>query len=299
MGIFGPLPAFELRYIRRTPTKVTRGSAVVTENKISGYKNFREFKRRIDPFILRRLATDPNVAAELPPVTVENVWLELPMRQRRAYDMARRGVIAMFAAGDRRKARSNFHTLQQACDSTAFFGDEYDTAQSVKIDWLCEAMNRQLASEKVVVFCKYKRTIEHVRHRLRAMGIRSVAITGEVSADDRSAAQHAFWTDSSVRVIIGTSAMERALNLQNSAYVLNINQMWNPARMQQILGRVHRIGSKHAKVVMINLLIDESIESKLVTLQARRQAVHNGVFDESSDIFEELTDAELKDLLRD
>lgn len=301
MKVFGSLPAFELRYIRRTPTRIRRGNAILTENKISGYKNMREFRRRIEPFVLRRRSDDPTVSAQLPPVVVKTRWLELPKKQRQAYDAARRGITLLFQEGNRRKARASFHTLIQACDSTVFFGETSASAASCKADLLIQQLTTELAGEKVVVFAQYKKMIAYLQDRMATAGIPSVRITGEESTEDRATNIAAFWSKdaSAPRVIIGTSAMERAINLQNSAYIVCINQLFNPQRMQQLVGRIQRIGSVHPRVVMINYLTEGTIEERLTLLQQQRSALFDYVFNEQSDIFEQLTDDQLQYLIKD
>ena len=69
--------------------------------------------------------------------------------------------------------------------------------------------------------------------------------------------------------------------------------------MYQLLGRIRRMGSEHSTVFLINLLTVDTIEEKLQKLMERRQALPDFVFDEKSDIFSELSDAELMALIQE
>ena len=297
MGVFGDLSNFEQRYIRRDAVKVKRGSMTYVQHVIVGYKNVDEFKARIRPFVLRRRASDPEVAAELPEVTSEVVWLELPPAQRRRYEEARRGVIRVYQGGGRGlPLRSHFHHVQQACDTTSVFGD--DPAVSVKLDWLLSALNGDLAGEKVVVFSQYKATLRDLSARLEAAGIGYRLYTGDESEDVRDAACQAFWNDPDVLVLAGTSALERGLNLQNSAFLININMSWNPQREVQRAGRLRRIGSPHARVVVITLMTTDTLEGRLYERVSERAAVASFVQDDGDDtMFDVIRDDQLMALL--
>ena len=296
MSVFGPLPAFERRYVRREPVRFRRGNSFVQTTKIVGYRNVREFKQRISPFILRRRAVD--VSAEMPDVAVENVWLDLPPIQRRHYHQSRRGIIDLFNTGERMQARASFHHLQMACDTTMAF-DPTSTSTSVKLDWLIDRLSHDLRHEKVVVFIKYKVTIRDAMDRMRKAGIHALQYTGDESQEDRAFAVKAFWDEPTMQVLIGTSALERSLNLQKSAYLVAVNQLWNPQRMDQLFGRIRRLGSEHSKVVMINLLIRETIEERLHRLLSERAAIADYVFDETSELFEKLSDEQLMSLIQE
>lgn len=299
MGVFGELSSFEHRHVRREPVRVKRGSMVYSQHVIVGYRNVDEFKERIRPFILRRRATDPEIEAELPGVTSETVWLELPPEQRRRYEEARRGIIKQYKDGQRGLTlRAHFHHVQQACDSTIAFGDEDPV--SVKLDWILNALQGDLAEDKVVVFSQYKATLRDFERRLSEAKIGYVTYTGDVSDDDRDAAVQAFWHDPQTRVIMGTSALERGLNLQRSAFLININMLWNPQRMVQLIGRLRRIGSEHARVVAINLMTADTLEGKVYERVSERAAVSEFVLDDEAGtdgLFDSIPEYQLMTLL--
>lgn len=297
LPIFGSSVAFDRRYVRRVPVKIRRGRRVINANKIMGYKNMGEFKRRIHPFILRRRATDPEVDAELPEIVTDTIWFDLPRKQRLAYNNARRKVRTLFDSGKRMGARANFHLMQQACDSTRHFDDS--DPESVKIEWVV----RQLQGggiDTCVVFAQYLDTVSHVMDALEAAGIGAVRYTGLESSDaEREEIKDRFWNDDSVRVLVGTTALERTLNLQKTSHLININQLWNATRMEQLAGRIRRIGSEHPHAFVINLLTRDTIEERLRDMQAERAAVSDWVFEDTNSLFERLSDEQLQELIRE
>jgi len=301
LNIFGPIPAFERRFVRREKIKFRRGRATISTSKIIGYRNMGEFKKRIKPFLLRRSLEDVDAQMPelMPPV---NVWLELPPAQRTLYRAAKQGMLEFWAEGRRMKMRSHFHHLQQACDSTFYF-DRISGVQrepiSVKLDWLINELTNSLDRQKVVVFAKYLATVDDIMRRLEEAGVRAYRFTGTEKDDQRTAALDAFWNDPKTYVLVGTTAIERALNLQKSAYLINVNQLWNPQRMEQLLGRIRRFGSEHARVVVVNLLCSDTVEQKMQKILSERAAVADYVFNETNELFEALTDEQLIALIQD
>lgn len=295
MNVFGPLPAFENRYVRREPVKFRKGHSWIHTTKIIGYKNMREFKARIKPFILRRKLGE--VEAQMPDIQAQDVWLTLPKVQRDYYNQARKGIIELYEAGDRRQMRAHFHHLQYACDTTLAFSE--DRPSSVKIDWLMNELLHDLKGQKVIIFSKYKIGIEHLMQRLEAEDIGARRYTGDEPKEVRAEALDLFWNDPSMQVLVGTAALERGLNLQKSAYMIALNQMWNPQRMTQLVGRIRRIGSEHSKVFMINLLTEDTIEEKMQKVLEERAAVPDYVFGETTELFDKLSDEELISLIQE
>ena len=314
MGIFGSTAQFEGQYIRRETinirkksAKPRRGRNTFSATKIVGHKNVAEFKELIKPYVLRRKIAE--VEAEMPEVVTKDIWLELPPQQRGFYNQARNGLITLWETKSKddvitkvkqtRKIRAGFHHLQYACDTTMPFSK--DSPESVKADWLASKLTTDLEGQKVVVFSKYLVGVDQIVSMLRKAGIGHRVYVGQsrLTPEEQAQAVADFWNDDAVQVLVGTSAMERGLNLQKSAYLVNFNQMWNPTRMLQLLGRIRRIGSEHVKVTVINLLTENTIEAKLQRLLRERAAVADYVWDESNDLFESLTTEELIALIQE
>lgn len=317
--LFGSESNFVSRYIRQElTTRRARGGRTFTQARIIGYKNMEEFKEALRPFILRRNLQE--IEAELPAVTSSVEWLELPTYQRKLYTEARQSLLSLLDQSDRLVApeqaqdkiniririRAHLHSLLQACDSA--YALDPNSSESVKADWIVRNVRYSLSGQKVLIFCKYLKPLAHIIQKLSVAGITTCRFTGEDSNEARQAALDAFrqpmpagkphGTPDSPQVLIGTSALERGLNLQVSCHLIAVSELLNPQRMQQILGRIHRIGSEHKTVHMTTLLAEDTIEARFHRLLTERAAVSGYVFDEKSEIFESLSDNELADIIR-
>jgi len=153
----------------------------------------------------------------------------------------------------------------------------------------------------VVIFAHYLVSVDHIVDALEedGIGVRKFVGRQRMSQAEQDEAIDAFWNDDSMQVLVGTTALERSLNLQKSAYMIAFNQLWNPQRGTQLLGRIRRMGSEHAKVFLINLLTEDTIEERLFRLLSERMALPDFVFDEESDLFEKLGDAQLMMLIQE
>jgi SNF2 family DNA or RNA helicase len=176
--------------------------------------------------------------------------------------------------------------------------DEPDGPEaSVKLDWLLDKLTGDWVDQKVVVFSKFKGTIRALGTRLRDADIGMALIWGDMPTERRQEQQRRFWDHPKCRVIVGTSAIERSLNLQVSNIVVNLDTLLNPARMTQILGRIRRVGSVHSHVYVFNLLTRDTQEERYLEVLQKRQALADYVFDESSELYESLSSIELLSLI--
>jgi SNF2 family DNA or RNA helicase len=306
--VFGTLRAFERRYVRTEEVSVyTRTGRRVKKQQILGYKNMHEFRDKITPLYLRRTYDDVDDVAIPSVAPHEEVWLDLTKRQREAYKDLQKGVINIINTEGQRvswaASEAKFLRGQQIC-AGMFNLDEADGPDaSVKLDWFMDKITGDWADEKVVMFSQFKGTIKALHARLQEQGIGMAVVWGDTKGGSakkaaiRAAEQKRFWDDPNCRVCVGTSAIERSLNLQAARIVVNFDTLLNPSRMTQILGRVRRVGSHHDRVYPFTLLTRNTQEERYMAVLEQRQAMSDFVFDEESPLYEKLTGLELLNLI--
>jgi superfamily II DNA or RNA helicase len=261
-----------------------------------------EFQRIIEPFFLRRSIAD--VEDEMPRLLVHKEWGYLRPAQRTVYDELRKGAVTLLSNGQRKEARKSIHSMQMVVNSTACLGTEQDV--SWKLDWLMGQLHKDasglsgsMSSDKVVLFAQHKSTIRVVTQRLQGAGIGYVTMTGDISKDERERFRKRFWDDPACQVLIGTTAIECSANLHCARFLVAIDSLSNPQRVEQLVGRIRRTGSEHKTVVFVMLLTNDTFEERLHNRLEKRQATVDKVFVESSDIFDSLSDFELQQLFKD
>lgn len=140
---------------------------------------------------------------------------------------------------------------------------------------------------KVVVFSQWRRMLELAHwatHDLMTQAqVKSAFFTGNESQKRRTQNIVDFHDDPSVRVLWATDAGGVGLNLQRAAScVVNLDLPWNPAVLEQRIGRVHRNGQTEP-VQIYNLVCTAGIEARVADLVGNKQAAFSGLFDGKSD----------------
>ena len=171
--------------------------------------------------------------------------------------------------------------MRMICNSTYLFDKE--THHSPKLLEFREIM-RELAIEenrKVVVFSEFERMTYLAGEELRKLGIGFVSLHGGVPSRQRGALMEKFKNDPECKVFLSTDAGGVGLNLQSASAVVNFEPPWNPARLEQRIGRVHRMGQSRP-VHVIHMLTSESIEERVWETMSLKKSLFAGVFDSTT-----------------
>ncbi len=142
------------------------------------------------------------------------------------------------------------------------------------------------ASQKLVIFTEHRDTLNYLQRKITdRLGRREAAqiIHGGMGREERLKAQEAFKHDPAVKVLVATDAAGEGINLQRAHLMVNYDLPWNPNRLEQRFGRIHRIGQTEV-CHLWNLVADKTREGEvylrlLEKLELARQALGGQVFD--------------------
>lgn len=290
----GSRKSFMARYVRSEKVEYYNPATKKTKltDKVLGYQNITEFKTKLAPFALRRTAKDID-DVNLPTIVPSDVWLDLYPLQRAKYEELRKGVLTIEREqGTEVKlatAMAKIMAGQKICAGLASLGEEDRPMTSIKLDTIMDMLTGDLEEDKVVIFAGHKPTIYALQKRLDTAGIGYVTIWGEESNKIlREQRIEAFRHERGPRVLIGTQAIEQSLNLQVASHLINVDMILNPARMEQLAGRIRRDGSAFQHVYVHNLLTRDTQEEGYLPLLEREQALIDKVWDETSELFQQL-----------
>ncbi len=140
--------------------------------------------------------------------------------------------------------------------------------------------------QKLVIFTEHRDTLNYLEDRItRYLGRRCavVIIHGGTGREDRLKVQEAFKYDPTVQVLLATDAAGEGINLQRAHLMVNYDLPWNPNRLEQRFGRIHRIGQTEV-CYLWNMVADDTREGDvyrklLEKLEQARQALGGQVFD--------------------
>jgi superfamily II DNA or RNA helicase/DNA-binding XRE family transcriptional regulator len=174
----------------------------------------------------------------------------------------------------------------------------YQKGEESKFDKLREVLtDPKFSGEKFIVFTEHRDTLEYLIQRLGGMGYTGqiAQIHGGMYYTERQQQVERFrrtHEDGGARFMICTDAAAEGINLQFCWIMINFDVPWNPARLEQRMGRIHRYGQKHDPVRIINLVAPKTreglvIETLLNKLEAIRDSLGSEkVFDSIGRLFE-------------
>ena len=140
--------------------------------------------------------------------------------------------------------------------------------------------------QKLVIFTEHRDTLNYLEDRItRFLGRKEtvVIIHGGIGREERLKVQESFKHDPEVKVLLATDAAGEGINLQRAHLMVNYDLPWNPNRLEQRFGRIHRIGQTEV-CYLWNLVADDTREGDvyrklLEKLEQARQALGGQVFD--------------------
>ena len=139
---------------------------------------------------------------------------------------------------------------------------------------------------KLVIFTEHKDTLRYLTERISTLignAHAVVNIHGSMGREDRKKTEEAFKQDKTVQILVATDAAGEGINLQRAHLMVNYDLPWNPNRIEQRFGRIHRIGQTEV-CHLWNMVAEETREGDvyltlLKKLEAEREALGGAVFD--------------------
>ena len=135
-----------------------------------------------------------------------------------------------------------------------------DSKMVALLDIIDEIRRREGPTTKFLVFTEFVSTQTVLRKMLEDMGYKVVSINGGMNLDERIIARQEFSADA--QFMISTDAGGEGVNLQFCHVMVNYDLPWNPAKLEQRIGRLDRIGQEH-NVLVINLLTQGTVEQRV------------------------------------
>nr|WP_316641918.1 DEAD/DEAH box helicase [uncultured Roseateles sp.] len=241
--------------------------------------------QRVRPFILRRRKQD--VASELPPRTEVIKRVQLQGQQRQLYEGVR-------AAADeqvrRVLARQSFQGAQitildallklrqVCCDPHLVKGTKTPkTMERAKLELLADMLPALVdEGRRVLVFSQFTEMLELIAEQLTELQLPFLSLTGKTRPQQRGAVVRQFQSLEAPIFLVSLKAGGVGLNLTAADTVIHMDPWWNPAVEEQATARAHRIGQDQP-VFVYKLVVEGSIEERMLELQARKLALAQGV----------------------
>jgi superfamily II DNA or RNA helicase len=253
--------------------------------KVVGYKDLDRIGKTLEPVLIRRQKAQ--VLSQLPERLDKNFFVPMTDMQRKHHEENREIVARIvqkwrryrfLSEADQRRLMIALQNMRMSCDSSYLLDRETD--HGVKADELATLLDEifEDPDTKVVVFSQWLRMHELLVRRFEARRWDHVLFHGGVPGQQRKALVDRFRDDPACRAFLSTDAGGVGLNLQHATVVVNMDIPWNPAVLEQRIGRVHRIGQRRP-VRVVNFVAQGTIEEGMLGLLQFKRSLFAGVLD--------------------
>jgi SNF2 family DNA or RNA helicase len=228
----------------------------------------KKLRRALEPFVLRRLKSDPAVAGELGEKREIREYCALAPAERAEYERA----LADYRAGERRQGDifALLTRLKLACD-----GFDGEAVSGGKVDRLVELVETIFENgESVLIFSQYAKVGEALKKMLERRFAQPIAfLHGGLSAAQREEQIALFdGTAGPAAFVLSLRAGGFGLNLTKATHVIHFDRWWNPAVEGQATDRAHRIGQE--KTVFVHVFVTEgTVEERVEEILERKESL--------------------------
>ncbi len=265
--------------------------------------------QRVRPFILRRRKQD--VASELPPRTEVIQRVQLQGKQRELYEavrttadkQVRRALERQSFDGAQITILDALLKLRQVCCDPRLVKGTTKTAHTMeraKLELLADMLPALVdEGRRVLVFSQFTEMLGLAAEMLDTLALHYLTLTGQTPPRQRGAVVRQFQAqdDTSAPILlVSLKAGGLGLNLTAADTVIHLDPWWNPAVEEQATARAHRIGQDQP-VFVYKLVVEGSIEERMLELQARKAALAQGVLGHDAEGAVKFSEADLHALL--
>ena len=164
-------------------------------------------------------------------------------------------------AENRRELEREISTLGDLIGKARNIIEREDEKKLNQLKTTLEGMNRSNSKDKILIFTESKDTLKYIDNKIRGWGYSTNTIHGNMPLEDRVNAELVFKNET--QIMVATEAAGEGINLQFCHLMINYDLPWNPNRLEQRMGRVHRYGQQE-EVTVFNLVAADTREGKIM-----------------------------------
>ena len=256
------------------------------KRKIQGYTNINDLHKKLKSIVIRRKKEE--VLKDLPEYVSNNYYLDLSEEQAEIHAGYSQSLLPIInkkflTPMDIRRIQQLLLCMRMVCDSTYLI--DRKTNISPKLKELKKIVNDFIEEKerKIVIFSEWTTMNYLIAKYLSNAEINYVELSGKVPVQKRQMLIDEFSNNPDCRVFLSSDAGGVGLNLQAADVVINFELPWNPAKLNQRIGRIVRIGQKSKCINVVNLITKSSIEERVLAGIKIKDDLFSGVFDGTHD----------------
>ena len=274
----GPLWEFSYQHCLFDPERI---------NKINGYYNLQSLNAKLSEILIRR--EKRNVLDQIPTVQQIDVPIEFSPEQAEYHAGFAKGVAKILkkkflTAFDLQRLQLLLSNMRMVCDSTYLIDEETNISPKLlELEHiLYEKVDLSNNKRKIIIFSEWIKVHKLIGQMLRKNGIGFVELNGKVPVKARGELIKKFERTPECKVFLSTEAGGAGLNLQAANMLINFELPWNPAKKNQRIGRIDRLGQKSSNLTIYNLITRDSIEQQIAAGLLVKQNLFESVLDGGS-----------------
>lgn len=253
--------------------------------KVIGYRDLDKIGQTLAPVLLRR--QKDQVLDQLPERIDNTLFVPMTEYQRTLHEEACDGVAKIvhkwrkfrfLTEADKRRLMALLQQMRMSCDSSYLLDEQSEDGlkPTEVMTVLGELLERP--GTKAVIFSSWLRMHELLVKQAKKKNLGHVLFHGGVPTKKRSELVEQFRNDPDCRLFFATDAGGVGLNLQFASVIVNVDLPWNPAVLEQRIGRVHRLGQKQT-VRVVNFVAKGTIEEGMLGVLKFKKSLFAGILD--------------------
>ncbi len=257
------------------------------KDKINGYYNLKKLNKKLDKVVIRRQKR--HVIDQLPQVRQIEIPLELSPLQAEMHGsyassltmLLRKPFLTPF---DLQRIQMLLANMRMVCDSTYLIDDQTNESPKLKeLEYmLLEKLDVKNNPAKIIIFSEWIKVHKLIGDMLRKHDIGFAELSGKIPVKRRGELIKKFEDNPDIKIFLSTESGGAGLNLQVADTLINFELPWNPAKKNQRIGRIDRLGQKSNKLTIYNFITRKSIEESIAAGLIVKQNLFEGVLDKSS-----------------
>ena len=252
-------------------------------NKINGYYNLKSLNKKMENVLIRR--EKRKILDQLPNIQQTDVTLNLSPLQADYHASYAKGLAQIIRKKiltpyDLKRMQLLLANMRMVCDSTYLIdGETNESPKLVELEHiLLDQLEVKIQDRKIIIFSEWVKVHKLIGRMLREHAIGFVELNGKIPVKSRGELIRKFEENPNYKIFLSTEAGGSGLNLQVADTLINFELPWNPAKKNQRIGRIDRLGQKSNQLTVINLLTKNSIEEQIASGLLVKQSLFDGVF---------------------
>jgi len=257
--------------------------------KLIGYKNLRTINKTLEDIMIRR--TKKEIIDQLPGRIDKNYFVEMTPEQKSDHwdyynvvaRLANKWILQGYLSEEeRQQLLICLNCMRMVSDSTYILNRRTNSGNKInELKSIIQEITEDQGN-KIVIFSQWKRMFDLLTRELDKMDLEYEYLNGDVPAGQRKTSIERFQSDQALKLFLSTDAGGVGVNLQSANIVINVDLPWNPAVLEQRIGRIYRLGQKK-HIQVYNFISKFSIEHRILFLLDFKKEIFKGVLDEGGE----------------